>query len=732
MKRVVSTLVIGLLVWLLPEWWRAYTPFCLKRDTLLLALWVAAVAAGVLAGRFRARSDGREPRFFRGRIPVEAWILGALLLLVSLDTFAHLPRFYFMAWDVRLASLGTLLRSGPLQYVVLTGLAAACLVRWDPKRWLGRALWLLLVAGQVACAAMLWRTTGGQAVYSDDHPSFLFRLAEFWGAFPWRENYVPHWNAGVVNSVLVSSGTPGYAWIAAPLWWLAEPHIVHTAALILVFIVLVPWVNVWALRTLGLGRDGALAGGLLALMAGRHFHVWLLHFGTVGAALSWAMAPAAFAFLHAVAVHRRTNRSAVLGLALTMFFAAQWPPTLAVCGIFTLIALIAAGRWRGSRAGPVLLGSGLLVAALLAHSLLVIVGGKDLLGYTLEGTARPSSGVLALLRQFQRGVGLAVPELHPIIFAFGVAGAVALPWKRLRRWTCAALLAIALVFTLGPVYAPRLQLERMAIAASCLAIVPASCWLRRIWSVRNGARASLAVTGLQAATLALLLLGVVNTMRIYAGQGFAPFTGMRPSVRHIAEWVQTHVPEDGRLALAGLAVHVYGRGHVAYLPILAGREMMACDYYGFPPGMVEMDFPPRAARAAPGGLHGYLKLHGVSHVITFHDHYIEHFRSRPEQFQEVAHIDSEEKENFTVFEVLGSGGRFLEGTGTVHARFNRWDVTFQGSPPETAVIAYNWNDRLRVAPPAEIYPHDTGMGPTFIGIRPNGANTVHIRFKNRF
>lgn len=727
MQRIFATVLLSLALWLLPDWWRAYTPFHLKRDLLLVVLELTALSAGAWAGalRLHPQTSGQT----RGRLSREAWGLGLLLLAVSLATFAHMSRFFFIAWGFSLESLRALTRSGPAQLIVLSSVLAATLTRWDARRWLTPALGLLLVATQAACAVVLWRTTGGLAVYSDDHPSFLFRLAEFWGSFPWRENYVPYWNAGVVNSVLVSSGTTGYAWLAAPLWWLFPPHAVHTPALILVFVVLIPWITVWALRTVGLGRAGALAGGLLALSTDRNYHVWLLHFGTVGAALSWSMVPAAFAFLHAVAVQRRATPLAFLGLAFTMFFAAQWPPTLMVCAGFGVLALASVGRWWKTRAGGHLLGAGLLVGLLLAHSVVAVLGGKDLLGYTLGNAARPH-GWSVWLHQFHRCVGLELPELHPVVFAFGVAGAVALPWKRLRRWTCAALLFLVVLATLGPTVAPRLQLERMAVAASCLAIVPAACWLRRVWNVRATGRAGIAATGLQAMTLALLILGATNAVRIYGSRGFAPFTGMRPSVRHLADWIHTNVPEDGRLLFAGLAVHAYGRGHVAYLPLLTGREMMACDYYGFPPGMVEMDYPPRAAKER--GVPEFLRLHGVTHVITYHDRYIDYFRSLPDQFREVAHIDSEEKEDFTLFHVLDSGGRFREGTGTVRAGFNRWEVSFPDPPPETAVIAYNWHPRLHADPPAELFPQDTGQGATFIGIRPHGATHVRIRYRSRF
>ncbi len=729
MKRFRGTFAAALLLGLLPAWWCAYSVFAVKRDLLLLALAAAAVAAGRAIGRRMraAGSRGAASSQAGGRLPAALWVAGGLCLLFSLATIAHLPRYYFLNWSFSLRSLRALATSGIAAFLLLTGLFAICLERWDPRRWRSRLLLAALLAGQAACALALLRVTGGAAVYSDDHPSFLFRIAEFWRAFPWFENYVPHWNAGVVNSVLVSSGTPGYAWMAAPLWWLLPPHQAHTAALILVQIVLAPWIVVLALRSLGLGRDGALAGGILALSAGRQFFVWMLHFGTVGAALSWAMAPAAFAFLHAAAVQGRVTRGTLIGLVASLFFMAQWTPTLLLTPVWAVLVLCAYRRWTPRRRLLPLAGAALLLALLLAHHLAAVLGGRELLSYTLDPAPARTPGVAALWSAFQRAVGLGVVELHPLVSAFGLAGAWALPGKRLRRWATASLLGLTLLFTLGPLLAPRLQLERLAIVAGSLAVVPAACNLRRLGQCRGPA-----ATGLQAAALALLLLGLANTAGLYASRGFAPFTAMRPSLRQLAGWIRQHVPEDGRLLFAGPAVHAYGRGHVAYLPLLTGREMMACDYYGFPPGMVEMDYPPRRERERPGGLHGFMTLHGVSHVITYHRRYIEFLRSQPELFREADWIDSEEREGFALFEVLGGDGRFLEGAGSVRADFNRWEIRFPAPPPEQAVIAYNWHPRLRADPPATLFPHDTGRGATFIGIRPNGAREVRIRYRNRF
>ena len=70
--------------------------------------------------------------------------------------------------------------------------------------------------------------------------------------------------------------------------------------------------------------------------------------------------------------------------------------------------------------------------------------------------------------------------------------------------------------------------------------------------------------------------------------------------------------------------------------------------------------------------------------------------------------------------------------GTVHAGFNRLTVLLDDPLAPQAVLAYNWDDRLSVTAPAQIAPVEVGPGVTFIGLRPNGAKTINIRYRSRF
>ena len=710
-----------------------------KIDGTFFVLYAAmGGAAAMLAARRYRRTKGLYEA--QRTIPWEDVAFTVFLGLATLTTFTHHAGYHFIAWPLETKSLHALVRSRMVHFLVLSALLAPPFVLVRSRRWLDWTLAALFVGAELLCAKALFDLTGGAAVYSDDHPSFLFRIHEFWQGLPWRENYVPQWNAGVVNNVLTSSGIPGYALLTAPLRLFSTlPHETHTAGLFLVQAVIAPWCVVWGIQANRLSWRAAWTGGLLALFANRAFFIWTFHFGTVGFGTAVAMLPAAFLFLYAVAEKRFINASTTLGLVVTATFLCQWPPMWMAAAGIALAALTSCRRWLGSpRALAVLLLAGACVALLLVPTFRAVAGGRDLVAYTTSNS-RAFSWLRTGhdLRLMLGDLGLRV---HPLTLVLGLGGLWTIQEKPLRRWLAVCMVALFAVFSIGNELAPRMQLPRMAIAAGMLAIVPAAVRVGQVWRDHKAATVLL-----QSAALALVVLGVPNVAKLYKAAGVAPFHPMPALITDLAEWVRANVPQGSRFLFAGRTRHAYGHAHVAYLPLLAGREMMSCDYYDFPPGTFEPDYPPKTSRGELGGSYAFIVRHGVSHVIAFRSNYLKWLRSEPAHFEEVAGFrDADGGIDFRVFRVKGAHNVFLVGSGTVEADINRIRVSFGETPPERAVIAYNWSDRLAVDDgPADIAPFDTGtslghnarnedMPVRFIEIRPHGAREVTIRYRPRF
>lgn len=691
----------------------------LSRDLLALLFWWVPVV--LLAGRVVRAAAEPPAALSAGDRDRVVPVLGGLLLLGLLCNATRHPWFFFEGWLPQ--PDGTQHHHWPMleRFVLLTALLIPLLLR--PRRLAGWLLLALLLA-QAAAFLALWRTTGGLALYRDDHPSFMFRLHEFVGTFPRRVSYNPHWNAGVVSATGTSSGVFGVGLALFPLWNVWPVHAVYTAAVGFLFIVVSPLLSVLALRAVRAGWTAALAAGLLALGVSRYYFVWSLHFGTIGAGFAVAFLPPAAALTYRVLVLRRADLPTLAAWVVCAFFLAQWPPGLIMAALVVPGALWNLRRWRARPVGRLAL-AGLVLALLLVPEALTILHGHDLLDFVAKGSpvsatgCRPLPGWPVWFEALRKTVGTRLIETHPLIACWGVAGLAVLPWRRPRRWFLPPIVLLLLLSAWGPLLFPKLQLERMAIAATVLAAVPAALWTGRLLQTR---RPALAVV--RAGTLALLLLGAYNVRQLYRAKGYAPYTWQPPEIERLVDWVQANVPADGRLLFIGPNIHAYGYGHIAYLPVLAGREMMASDYYAFPPELVDYQYPPRPFRDSPEGVARFARLHRVTHLICRRKEHFGWLRAAPALFRERRDLQAD---GFGLFEVLEPADSLLaEGRGRVRASFNRLELTELAG--ETVAVRYNWDPRMRAAPPVELFPWDAGDGVTFLGIRPHGIASVAVRF----
>jgi hypothetical protein len=183
---------------------------------------------------------------------------------------------------------------------------------------------------------------------------------------------------------------------------------------------------------------------------------------------------------------------------------------------------------------------------------------------------------------------------------------------------------------------------------------------------------------------------------------------------------------EGRILFTGSTVHRYGFGHVAYLPVLTGREMMACDYYHFSTKLVEYNYPPVYWRKREGGMEEFLPLYNVSHVLVHKRNWHRWAGEHPELLTRIGGVAPERP--IELYRVNQRSTWFLQGRGTVHADAREIRVELE-DPDAEAVIKYNFDERLKVSSPAELFAFDSSKHTRFIGIRPNGASSVTIRLK---
>jgi len=659
-----------------------------------------------------------RPRIERREVAPALALLGCLVLFLFSGAVKH-PWFYLLNWYPRPDQGLEGLDIGMVRFVLLAALLMPFMLDHRPKvRW---AVGGILVLVQLACLVTLLRTTGGQAIYRDDHPSFMFRLWEFGATFPRLVTYNPYWNGGVVNFVGTTSGTAAIGLPLFPLWRFFPAHVVYTLGVGLIYIVVMPWIAVASLRIMGANRTAAYCAGLLALGVSRHFFLWMLHYGTVGAAFASSFILPVSACVYRIVWLRKREKWLFAATVAGVFFLLQWPPGALMLLPLGISMLFSTRRWT-LRTWGVLCGVGVAVLVLDLRPLLTIVSqGDSLMAHVMDAPRQDSGCPLTfeVLKQGFTALTAHAIEGHPLLIFLGLGGMFVLPSRSLRRWYAPLLLSLAFLAGWGPHLKPNLQLSRMAIPMFFAAVPCASILVSRL--LETGGRR---LAPVRAMVLAVLILGGWSVARLYAGKGHAPYTVPPDDLKSLVEWLRNDTPPGGRIMFAGRCVHYYGRGHVAYLPRLVGREMMACDYYAFPTTTVEYNYPPRPFRQSKARLFEFMELYNVTHVITYHDSWKEAFRRNADKYEEVS-VPAGERT--ALFRVRRKPSLFLRGTGTAEAAFNRIHVELD-DPREEVVIKYNWADRLQAPPPVEIAPWDAGGGVQLIAIRPNGAREFTLRF----
>lgn len=708
--RSLTALVLG--VWLLgalhtqghfiPESLLRLFYWLLPPALLLAVLWFRSV---------RSREDDLK------RLGPALILCVCALLFIFSSASQHLW-FYFVRWlpfEVKPLS------SGAERFVLLTALLTPLFVlRWK-RTWI--LLLALLLYAQFASLDALLTKTGGEALYRTDHPSFMFRLHEFSSTFPSFVNYNPFWNAGSLHYYSVTTGSAGPGLILMP-WLKLEPtHLMYTYGLAFLFILLVPWIAAGSVRLAGGDKLAAFAGGIFTMGVSQHYFLWMLHYGTIGAALTASMLVPVGAILFRIVMMNRINWKLGAGLALSAFFLLLWPPGALMGAGFGLSFLLCFRRWT-RRKWVFLIICAVVVLVLYIPFISVLTNeGGSVVEYVLhkKGAADAAQKTFhvdwAMVARGGRHLIAHLQEFHPLLIFLGLVGVFAAGRKSIRLWYGPAILFLAFLAGWGRELKPNLQLSRMAIPLAFACVTPAAMLVSRLLRTRD-----LRLAMVRGGLVALLAVTGYNLSLIYGNKSNAPYRIKDENVDALVYAIRQHTPENARVMFAGKTVHAYGRGQIAYLPILAGREMMACDYYNFPMDTVEYNFPPAPFRQPESNFDTFVDAYNVSTVLTYHEDWKKYFRSREDQYEEVWTW-----EYVSMFTRRREARPLLTGQGTAEADFNRIRVRLT-APAEEVVLAYNWLDGLEAKAPVEIYPYVVTNGIQLIGVRPGGATDFTIRF----
>lgn len=617
-------------------------------------------------------------------------------------------------------------------YAAVSAVAVAVLKRLkvrDPALWIA---WLIFTVSQALCVCYAWGSIAGRMGQGIDHPAFLFRLHEFFEVFPPAVgSYNPWWNGGTEHFIGVTSGVHGFGILMAPFMLFMEFETAYSAALLFWMAVGFPCLTALVFRRAGMRPAAALAGGIAMLAFTRAEFLFFWQSGNLGGMVTAMLTPSLVAVGHRIAVQRRGTVADVVMLALFAWLSCIWAPGYCTCGGLFIGWLLIWKRWTKKSVCQILAAG---IAALLLLSPWIWAAFFPARGIA-EYVATEGAPLESIWQMFRTGLFhyfKRLREWHPFISVFGIGGLLLLPGRNTRRWMVpvfAVLSAVALVIG----FRRTSQLDRVAIQAAGAMAFPAAVMAGRYLSWRQGGTLlrKCATAARCCVVLAVLALGGRVASAHFANSAGFKFWPANDALYGYADWIKENVPRGGRFAFAGLTDCKFEWGKPSYLPILCGREMMSDDYYGYPKGLTERNYPPKFYRKSTESFIFFSDAYGITHWAVTDSRSKRFFDSNPDLF-ELADYRMLQSTHVYTYRRKGpeKAGPVLLGEAEVAARENSITVTPSAACLDgMIVIRYNWRRGLRCRTEgAEIFPHKVDENITFIGVRPSGRGEVRIGY----
>ena len=727
-RQPLSLLYSGLLLYaLLGLYWQSIRLWSSSGLTLVSPRYweyAALLAFGLKAyNEHRWRRGATEQRLLFQPVFIAA---GSILVLLS---------------DIPLRAFGFYTDANTLVHACCLGLPAAFFIFWRGRRQqrfdgIERLFsWPFLIFCQVTIAVLFLQHVDGRMIFSDDHPSFLYRFYLLQQQFPSIPFYNPAWEAGYSAREFFASGIMNVFFLAYPLWYLGIDF--SNLAHISFYNYLIPYLYLGVLplslyaaaRLFRLPHTTAILGTLLGLGPSLGYFEWLLKYGTLGFCCSMGMIPLGVALCYRLAIDEQPPRAwHVLALLIVSYLCISW----SLAGLaFLPIALYALFRYRQTFSSErrffviafatlFVLGNSFWLKTFFEESKVLSFVSKTELPGAEAGARQGTIGNLATEANKRAGPSprselkkarALFAKINPLLLLFVFPGLCLLSSRKEKVVMASSMGFLLLLAIFGDLLKPQLELRRMIIPAAFLACLPSALALRSLLEelflfvsgqTRHLPARQLAL-GLSAFSLMLgaVLLTPLTVAAVYQNRSSEQFVLAPEELEPLVGALRTY-GGSGRVFFAGFILHELGAsnhmsqdgGHIAPLAAFANKPLYAFYYYHS--RWSTIDPIPRAYRdRGSEGIEEFLDMLHVSSVVTFKPEWARYCAKYPDRYRQVVHLG-----RFRLFvRTPSSEGYFFRGKGTVEHRVNGFVVTPES---EEVVVKFRYLPKLRTNYPEQV------------------------------
>lgn len=665
----------------------------------------ALIGVAMLSARFRWRSLQLDERGF-------AW--GLLVLFCSdwLTRSYNLLQGPSIRGEILLAALVTLwlLRAHGLRLLSLALPLTICLLVFS-----------FLIE------------SGGRLLFSDDNPTFMYRLSLLRENFPGIPFYNPVWNAGIEARDFFATGSLNVFFLFAPLIYLFGVFETYNYIVIGLLFLLLPS-SVWAgSRLLGLPRISAALGALLALTPSLLWYRWALKYGTMGFVTSAALVPLNMALaLRLLDPEREPRRIEYITAGITFTLMFFWSPAALV---FIPALGLALRRVSLLKTRPGLRKLALFLLLVNGFWMFIFWNVSNVSSFlssktpSYEASADETSPAYVPPSTTQQHINTKEKSgsfeekesirilretsvsTNPLLFMLAIPALFFLPREHRLFFTMTA----GWLLLLGAVVAqlkPQLELDRMLVILSLALCVPVGHIVQRLLAQASEVQRwqnmipALVVGG-------FLLTAPFSTASLLLNRSIEHFFFAQPQIDTLVKTIREE-SDGGRGLFSGFVLHDLYHGHVAPLPLLTGVPLIASS--PFHDQWRYKDIFPRHIQAeGDAGIERFLNLMNATIVLAHEERWQQYYLERPDRYQLVL-----EDRRFHVFRRVGyESNYFLEGTGSVLSQDTRSLKVSLSST--TAVLKFQYFEFLKSSD-CELSPEEALPGVRFIRLSNCNAN----------
>jgi hypothetical protein len=630
---------------------------------------LAAIAAALLFTLRKARTFAA----------LESFVSAAILLFFLGDIFSRQFNYFAEAFT-------------RIDVLLIGAVSATCAIVLRRRLSL-----LLLFTSQLAVAALFLRYADGRVIWSDDHPSFIYRLELLREHFPAIPFYNTDWNTGYLAREFFPTGVLNVFALVSPFLLSGifgelttfQGAGEYTTFLALLFVILVPLSVFVAARTWGESSESSTVAALLSLAPTLGYFEWLLKYGTIGFVLSAGLFPLIFSLAaKLIDPARESNWQEMMLLLFVATLGLAWTP--AVLGLAPLAVAFVLDFRRLTRKQLSIFATFVgLFLILNGYWLWIFVQESKVASFlatsSIPGAAETQDKHFVFKEILDHFRALLL-KANPLLLVAGLAGVL---YSRLSLK-----LAVVWLFALamfGDFFKPQLELKRMVIIALLLLSLPAGSIVSRLLVDARLGRRRIAA----ALALMLVMAAPFRAASAYVNRSPERYVFAPAVVGELADAIR-QFGGNGRTFFLGFILHDLGAlnyasqdgGHIAPLALMSGKELYASHFYHSVWRAID-PIPAAYRERGVEGIEEFLDLVNATSVVTFRKEWASYCRKHP-RYKQVFRSG-----RFRIFQRSGASSFVLEGEASVRRiRRNMIEVMPES---EEVVIKYRYLPHLKLS-----------------------------------